>query len=439
VLGAALIIGSRISNERSGTEMTATTLPPSREHQPVGRPGPGGSPGAPVLDVVIPVYNEQEDLESCVGRLHAHLASTFPYPFRITIADNASTDATLLKAQVLARRLPEVEVVHLELKGRGRALHTVWSASDAPVLAYMDVDLSTDLAALLPLVAPLLSGHSDLAIGTRLAPNSRVIRGAKREIISRSYNLLLRGTLATRFSDAQCGFKAIRRDVAERLLPLVEDTGWFFDTELLVLAERAGLRIHEVPVDWIDDPDSRVNIVSTALEDLKGVARVGRALATGALPLGQLRAQLGRAPLEPATPGVAPGLIRQLVRFAGIGVASTLSYLALYMALRAGVGAQAANLIALLVTAVANTAANRRLTFGIGGRAGVARHQLQGLIVFALGLGLTSGALALAHLITATPTRTVEVAVLVAANLAATVLRFLFLRGWVFNPRRQPA
>jgi hypothetical protein len=198
VLGAALIIGSRISNERSGTEMTATTLPPSREHQPVGRPGPGGSPGAPVLDVVIPVYNEQEDLESCVGRLHAHLASTFPYPFRITIADNASTDATLLKAQVLARRLPEVEVVHLELKGRGRALHTVWSASDAPVLAYMDVDLSTDLAGLLPLVAPLLSGHSDLAIGTRLAPNSRVIRGAKREIISRSYNLLLRGTLATR-------------------------------------------------------------------------------------------------------------------------------------------------------------------------------------------------------------------------------------------------
>ena len=131
---------------------------------------------------------------------------------------------------------------------------TAWSASDAQVLAYCDVDLSTDLAALLPLVAPLISGHSDLAIGTRLSPSSRVVRGAKREFISRAYNLLLRGTLAARFSDAQCGFKAIRADVARRLLPLVEDTGWFFDTELLVLAERAGLRIHEVPVDWVDDP-----------------------------------------------------------------------------------------------------------------------------------------------------------------------------------------
>ena len=139
----------------------------------------------------------------------------------------------------------------------------------------MDVDLSTDLAALLPLVAPLISGHSDVAIGTRLHRGSRVIRGPKREFISRCYNLILRGTLAARFSDAQCGFKAIRADVARELLPLVQDTGWFFDTELLVLAERSGLRIHEVPVDWVDDPDSRVNIVRRAKDDLKGVARVG--------------------------------------------------------------------------------------------------------------------------------------------------------------------
>ena len=135
----------------------------------------------------------------------------------------------------------------------------------------MDVDLSTDLNALLPLVAPLLSGHSDVAIGTRLARGSRVVRGPKREIISRCYNLLLRTTLGAEFSDAQCGFKAIRADQARQLLPLVEDKGWFFDTELLVLAERAGLRIHEVPVDWIDDADSRVNIVDTALGDLRGI------------------------------------------------------------------------------------------------------------------------------------------------------------------------
>src|SRR2546429_6930973 len=138
----------------------------------------------------------------------------------------------------------------------------------------MDVDLSTDLNALPPLVAPLLSGHSDLAIGTRLARGARVVRGPRREAISRCYNLLLHATLGTGFSDAQCGFKAIRADAARALLPLTTDTGWFFDTELLVLAERAGLRIHEVPVDWIDDADSRVNIITTGLADLRGIIRL---------------------------------------------------------------------------------------------------------------------------------------------------------------------
>ena len=255
----------------------------------------------PALDVVVPVYNEQAGLESCLRRLHAYLTAEFPYRFRVTVADNASTDGTLAVARRVAAQLPSVAVVHLDRKGRGRALRAVWSASDAPVLAYMDVDLSTDLAALAPLVAPLLSGHSDLAIGTRLARGSRVVRGTKREVISRGYNLILRGTLATRFSDAQCGFKAIRADVAAGLLPLVEDDGWFFDTELLVLAERSGLRIHEVPVDWVDDPDSRVDVVATAVADLRGVARVSRALATGRLPIAALRAQFGRAPLEPTS------------------------------------------------------------------------------------------------------------------------------------------
>ena len=187
--------------------------------------------------------------------------------------------------------------MHLAQKGRGRALAAVWSASDAPVLAYMDVDLSTDLGGLLPLVAPLISGHSDVAIGSRLARGARVVRGPKREFISRCYNLILRTVLGVRFSDAQCGFKAVRRDAAQQLLPLVEDTGWFFDTELLVLAERAGLRIHEVPVDWVDDPDSRVDIVATAVADLKGVARVLGGLASGRIPVAQVRARFGRAPL----------------------------------------------------------------------------------------------------------------------------------------------
>ncbi|GLY96196.1 bifunctional glycosyltransferase family 2/GtrA family protein [Actinoplanes sp. NBRC 103695] len=385
----------------------------------------------PVLDVVVPVHNEEIDLEPCVRRLHDYLSARFPYRFRITIADNASTDATATVAATLVEALPEVTAVHLAQKGRGRALKHAWTHSDAAVLAYMDVDLSTDLAAVLPLVAPLISGHSDLAIGSRLSRGSRVVRGAKREFISRGYNLLLRGTLAARFSDAQCGFKAIRRDVAARLLPMVEDTGWFFDTEMLVLAERAGLRIHEVPVDWVDDPDSRVDIVSTAVADLKGIARLTRGLGTGRLPLAALREQLGRNPLPVA--GVPAGLTGQLVRFAGVGVASTLAYLALYALLRAGLGAQWANLLALLLTAVANTAANRRLTFRVRGNDRAWRHQAQGLVVFGVGLALTSGSLALLHAANPAPATWLELAVLVTANAIATGVRFLMMRIWVFK------
>jgi len=386
----------------------------------------------PVLDVVVPVYNEESDLEPSVRRLHAYLTAEFPYPFRITIADNASVDATPAIATRLAAQLPEVESLRMPEKGRGRALRAAWTASDAQVLAYCDVDLSTDLAAFLPLVAPLISGHSDLAIGTRLTRDSRVVRGAKREFISRSYNLILRGTLAARFSDAQCGFKAIRRDVAQRLVPLVEDTGWFFDTELLVLAERAGLRIHEVPVDWVDDPDSSVDIVRTAVDDLKGIARLGRALASGRVPLNDLREKLGRGALdtpEREVAGVPRGMIGQLARFAAVGVASTLTYLLLYVLLRTGLGAFGANLVALVVTAVANTAANRRLTFGVRGRRGAATSQVQGLIVFFLGLALTTGALAL---LPTTASRPVELLVLVGANALATVLRFVAFRSWIF-------
>ena len=225
-----------------------------------------------------------------------------------------------------------------------------------------------------------------------------------------------------------------RKDVADRLLPLVQDTGWFFDTELLVLAERAGLRIHEVPVDWVDDPDSRVDVAATVLADLRGTARLGRALAGGALPLAELRAQLGRGGAGRATPGVPAGLPRQLARFAAVGAASTVAYVALYLLLRGGLGAQPANLVALLATAVANTAANRRLTFGLAGRAGAARQQAQGLLVFTVGLALTSGSPALLHAAAPAAARPVEVAVALAANLAATLVRFVLLRAWVFRP-----
>ncbi|AXG55247.1 glycosyl transferase [Streptomyces lincolnensis] len=412
------------------TDSSPGTLP-AREHLPAG------DAGTPVLDVVIPVYNEEKDLQPCVLRLHDHLRRTFPYAFRITIADNASTDTTPQVSRRLEAEIPEVRAFRLEQKGRGRALRTVWSASDAPILAYMDVDLSTDLNALLPLVAPLISGHSDLAIGSRLARSSRVVRGPKREFISRAYNLILRGSLQARFSDAQCGFKAIRRDVARLLLPLVEDTGWFFDTEMLVLAERAGLRIHEVPVDWVDDPDSTVHIVKTATDDLKGVWRVGKALAGGSLPLDRLARPFGDDPRDREIKDVPKGLARQLVGFCVVGGLSTLFYLLLYSVFRQFGGSQLANALALLVSAVANTAANRRLTFGVRGRGGAVRHQAQGLVVFGIGLALTSGSLAALNAATSDPAHSTELAVLIAANLAATVLRFLLFRAWVFPDRRE--
>jgi len=378
-----------------------------------------------VLDIVIPVYNEEIDLPGSIRRLHRYLADEVPYASRITVADNASTDSTLAVAHALADELPDVDVIHLDAKGRGGALHEAWMSSDADVVAYMDVDLSTGLSALMPLVAPLISGHSDVAIGSRLAASSRVVRGPKREFVSRSYNLILKSVLGARFSDAQCGFKALRADVARQLLPHVVDTGWFFDTELLVIAERAGLRIHEVPVDWVDDPDSRVDIVNTAINDLKGCWRVGRALATGALPVRELQRSLGR---EPLVPGVPHGMVGQMVRFGIVGIASTLAFALLYLMLHPVMGAQAANLTALLVTAIANTAANRAFTFGVHGRSGVARHQLNGLLVFAFCLAITSGSLFVLHRFDPTVGKGVELSVLVGANLVATLVRFVALR-----------
>jgi putative flippase GtrA len=356
-----------------------------------------------VVEIVVPVHNEQQVLEASIERLHRYLVVSFPFAFRIVIADNASTDGTWLLAKRLAERHPDVRAVHLAEAGRGRALRQVWTASDADVVAYMDVDLSTGLEALLPLVAPLLSGHSDLAIGTRLANGAAVVRGPKRELVSRCYNLLLRTTMRARFTDAQCGFKAGRTEVVQALLPVVEDQAWFFDTELLLAAQRGGLRIHEVPVDWVEDTDSRVDVLRTALDDLRGMARVAR---------------------------------RQLPSFAAIGAVSTLAYLGLFWVLRPALSAVAANALALLVTAVANTAANRRFTFGVTGRHRRLRQHLEGLVVFGLGLAMTTGALGLLDRFTGHPGRAAELAALVAANAAATVARFVLLRSWVFHPHR---
>lgn len=228
------------------------------------------------VDVVIPVYNEEVALERAVYELGNHLAQHFPYQWNIVIADNASTDHTWEIAERLAAYEQNVRAVHLDQKGRGRALREAWLSSQADVVSYMDVDLSTNLKSFLPLVAPIITEHSDVAIGSRLLKSAVVQRQFKREVISRIYNMLISLLFRNRFSDAQCGFKALRRTVARELLPCVENQDWFFDTELLLLAEERGLRIYEVPVQWVEDLDSRVNITKTAMEDIKGLIRVRR-------------------------------------------------------------------------------------------------------------------------------------------------------------------
>jgi glycosyltransferase involved in cell wall biosynthesis len=228
------------------------------------------------VDVVIPVYNEERDLERGVTRLREFLRENCRYRWRIVVADNASRDRTLEIAQELSRRWPgEVGFIHLDKKGRGRALRRAWLDSDADVVSYMDVDLSTGLDAFLPMIEPLTKGELHVATGSRLLPQSRIRRSLSREFISRTYNLMVRLMFPFKhFSDAQCGFKACTRKAVQELVPLVQDQAWFFDSELLLRAEQRGYRIHDVPVQWEEDPGSTVKIASTAWEDIKGLFRV---------------------------------------------------------------------------------------------------------------------------------------------------------------------
>jgi glycosyltransferase involved in cell wall biosynthesis len=384
--------------------MDAIAVTSAVEANLIREPEPGatvvsGASGRPQIDIAIPVYNEEHDLEPSVRRLHGFLNENVALAARITIVDNASTDGTRFIGMRLQRELAGVRFIHLEQKGRGRALRAAWSSSDADVVAYMDVDLSTDLGALMPLVEPLLTGRCDVAIGSRLAPGAQTRRGLKREVISRCYNLLLRTLLRVRFRDAQCGFKAVSAEAARQLLPRVEDEGFFFDTELLVLAQHSNLRIHELPVAWTDDPDSRVRIIATALADLRGVARIIRGLPEW----------------------------RRVKRFAAIGILSTAAYVVLYNLLRIGLSPALSNAVALLVTAVVNTAANRRITFQVTGE-GHLKHQLAGLAAFVLALGITTGAVKALFWLDPGASRALEVVSLVLASAVATVLRYLMLR-----------
>ncbi len=439
--------------------MSAVRLPHTRHGEDLG-----GSD----VDIVIPVHNEDEQLAPSITKLRSFLDTSFPFVTTIVIADNASTDDTWRIATDLAATLPRVRAIHLDRKGRGHALRAAWSESTASVVSYMDVDLATALDALLPLVAPLLSGHSDLAIGSRLAPGAHVVRGARREFISRGYNLLLRTALRSTCTDAQCGFKAMRREVAAELLPLVEDDAWFFDTELLVTAQRIGLRIHEVPVDWVDDIDSRVEVAHTALMDLQGVWRMlgpasrQRAVLRPARPVAARDGTEGTGNAGAATPNgngsagagshigggrthVATGagsgtgapdqevFADELFRFAGVGAVSTFAYVGLFAALEPDLGSYVANAVAIGLCSLGNTAAHR-------GMAGSARHGLDrrhraatAAALLGTSLLFTTAALAATRALGLTSLLP-ELCAVTIANVGAAVIRFGILRTWVFRP-----
>ncbi len=444
---------------------------------PLSRSHPGPARTVVDVDIVVPVYNERDQMAASITALRAYLDDTFPFSSTITIADNASTDDTWLVACGLVASLPGVSAIHLDRKGRGRALRSAWSRSHAEVVAYMDVDLATGLDALLPLIAPLLSGHSDLAIGTRLGPGAHVVRGARRELLSRGYNLLVRTALRSECTDAQCGFKAMRRQAALEVLPLVEDDEWFFDTELLVTAQRLGLRIHEVPVDWVDDVDSRVDVLPTALKDLRGIYRllgpasrrrvvlspdrpspdslapptahragpprpeVGQLLdigrrrrgdAPGPGPIVHLP-DLSLAPASGADGARTPVFADELLRFAGVGVVSTAAYVGLFAALEPSLGSYLANAVAIGLCSVGNTAAHR----GMAGtdRFGLDRTQriLTATALLGVSLSFTTGAIAATRAV-GWNSLVPELGAVSAANVAAAVIRFGILRTWVFRP-----
>ncbi len=237
-----------------------------------------GVPAAFRVDVVIPVLNEAHVLAGSVARVRQFLSDHAPWSWRVVIVDNGSQDGTDTIGLELARQFDDVQFLQLPMRGRGRALRYAWMQSDADMFCYTDVDLSTELAALPVLVEALRSEGYDVGTGSRLLPASRTKRSPKREFISRSYNLIVKLVLGTSFSDAQCGFKVITRSAMREIVPQIKDESWFFDTELLVLAETQGYRIKDLPVEWIEDDDSRVKIVKTAVDDLKGVARLRFAL-----------------------------------------------------------------------------------------------------------------------------------------------------------------
>ena len=375
-----------------------------------------------MVDVVVPVHNDAEALNTCVPRLRDHLVGSVPLPWRITIVDSASTDGTWQAAQDLADRFSGVTAMRLEVEGRGRAVRAAWEASEASVLAYVDVHLSADLKAFLPLVAPLLSGHSDVAVGSRFSRNARMVHSPGRGLNSRGYSRLLTLALGTRVRDTQCGFKAVRADVARVLLPAVRDNTGFFDTEFLVLAERLGLRIAELPVDWTGSPDAPASGTPVARHDLRGMWRLTRTLW-----LRRVNVELGES-----VPRRRPvGNANAVFWFVRLALCCAALHLAGFLALHPALGAYWANGLMLTTVTLVCGCANRRYSHG---RRAYVASRYRGVKAIAAYAGSLVGATAVLKILflsTVTPSLTLQatIATLIAVLIISLRLSFIFERA----------
>jgi glycosyltransferase involved in cell wall biosynthesis len=230
------------------------------------------------VTLVIFVFNEERRLPIGMASLIPFLLEHLNCNWEVVIADNGSTDKTFEIGCAEQYRHSNVRAVHFDKRGRGNAIKRAWLSSSADILSYMDVDLSTDLSAYPALIAGLRSGKYDLAIGSRHSQASITIRCFYRRLISHTYNILVRAIFHSSLQDVQCGFKAITRQTAQNLLPYIDDKGWFFDTELLVMAEKLGYRIYHLPVFWVENADSRVKIINTIINDIRGIIRLRKKL-----------------------------------------------------------------------------------------------------------------------------------------------------------------
>lgn len=236
----------------------------------------GMSSTAPSVTIVIPVYNEEEIIAGTLDTLLSFLKRTeFPYPYRITVVDNASTDRTARMVTEFAAYNPETTLLKLAEKGKGRAVRAGWAQEKGGILAFMDADLSSDIGAFKALVDAIANGSADLSIGNRLGKNSKIVSTKKfRKIVSRIYNALVRAFLWTGIDDHQCGFKALSFETFTMLAPKLTETEFFLDTELIALVRKQGLSIHQEDIVWIDSATSKVSLFSDSLKMFLSVVRL---------------------------------------------------------------------------------------------------------------------------------------------------------------------